>query len=30
MGQLHELMFHLGTIAPNQKKEYFINLPTLS
>lgn len=21
MGQLHELMFHLGTIAPNQKKE---------
>ena len=20
MGQLHELMFHLGTIAPNQKK----------
>ena len=21
MGQLHELMFHLGTIAPNQKKK---------
>ncbi|EHE71532.1 Msm operon regulatory protein [Streptococcus pneumoniae] len=23
MGQLHELMFHLGTIAPNQKKRIF-------
>ena len=30
MGQLHELMFHLGTIAPIRRKEYFIDPPTLS
>ena len=30
MGQLHELMFHLGTIAPNQKKKNISSTHQLS